>query len=77
MYKKHRRGVIITHVCCSPITIPLLLVSPVVFLPISLVSDVPNLFSLYGCHGHYPTIYGNKYEQRNSGKVKIKDDYKE
>lgn len=82
MYKKHRRDVIITHVCLSPITIPAVIATNIILLPIAVFmpsdSGTPfDMFLLYGCHDHYPAIYGNKYVQRESGKVKIRDDYKE
>lgn len=69
MYKKHRRNVIISHICFSPVTIAMMV--PLFWIPLG------NPDVRFGCHDHYPTIYGNKYEQRNSGKVKIRDDYKE
>ena len=75
-YKKHRRGVIIRHVCLSPITFPATIACMVVTLPFwGVMEGTP--FDLYGCHDHYPTIYGNKYMQRESGKVRIRKDYKE
>ena len=68
MYKKHRRNVIISHICFSPITIAMMV--PFFWFPS--VTGVQ-----FGCHNHYPRIYGNKYVQRESGKVKIREDYKE
>lgn len=80
MYKKHRKNVIISHICFSPITIPTYGVCAVIMMPLlpfmaarEVEIDLPS----YGCHSHYPRIYGNKYVQRQSGKVKIRDDYKE
>ena len=75
MYKKHRNKVILTQVCCSPITIPLLTAEFIVLFPFMIFVDDPSeMFFQFGCH-HYPTIYGNKYVQKERGKVKIRKDY--
>ncbi len=86
VYKEHRRKVIISHICLSPITFPGIIASNIILLPFTMIltatdADIENtpmaMFHLYGCHDHYPIIYGNKYVQRESGKVKIRKDYKE
>ncbi len=74
MYKKHRKNVIISHICFSPITVPAIVMIFPAWLCVSCFMEEP---WGYGCHNHYPTIYGNKYVQRESGKVKIREDYKE
>lgn len=64
-YKKHRRKVLASHACWSPITYTLFLG----FFPITVwFSD--DIADMYGCK-HYPTIHGNKYVQRERGKVKM------
>ena len=64
-YKKHRRKVLASHACWSPITCTLV----VGFFPITIwYSD--DIGDMYGCK-HYPTIHGNKYVQRERGKVKM------
>lgn len=64
-YKKHRRKVVASHVCWSPITFTLV----VGFFPITVWYD-EDIGDMYGCK-HYPTIHGNKYVQRERGKVKM------
>lgn len=78
MYKKHRRKVIISHICFSPITVPVIGAGALIIFPFAIFgAEVDNIPPFWGCHNHYPKIYGNKYVQRESGKVKIREDYKE
>lgn len=72
MYKKHRRKVILSHWLWSPVTI-------IGFMPFHLILGcfpeyADSASESLGCH-HYPTIYGNKYVQKERGRAKIRKDY--
>jgi len=74
MYKKHRRKVNISHICWSPVTVPLLIAGyPLYFIP-SLINESCNPWGLYGCK-HHPTVYGNKYIQKEYGRPEINSNY--
>lgn len=64
-YKKHRRKVLASHICWSPIVFSAYIGT----LPIS-VWFGDEIGDMYGCR-HYPTIHGNKYVQKVGGKVKM------
>lgn len=64
-YKKHRRKVLTSHICWSPIVWSAYIGT----LPIS-VWFGDEIGDMYGCR-HYPTIHGNKYVQKVGGKVKM------
>ncbi len=64
-YKKHRRKVLASHICWSPIVFSAYIGT----LPIS-VWFGDEIGDMFGCR-HYPTIHGNKYVQKVGGKVKM------
>lgn len=74
MYRKHRNKVITSHVCWSPITMPLYLAEIIILYPFTFFVDPEDMFFPLGCH-HYPPIYGNKYLQKEKGRPEIRRDY--